>query len=138
MIFKGYISSRPLNDNTVVDQSVQNMVIRNSCQKRGFTYHLSATEYGMKNCFLVLNEIFKDLKNNKYQGVAFYSLSQLPISFQMRKKIYTNSIFRGKIILFSLENMLMKNKKSIKKIEEIIKIQNSLKHCPKSINVSYN
>ena len=114
MIFKGYISSRPLNDNTVVDQSVQNMVIRNSCQKRDFTYLLSATEYGMKNCFLVLNEIFKDLKDNKYQGVAFYSLSQLPISFQMRKKIYTNSIFRGKIILFSLENMLMKYKKSIK------------------------
>lgn len=138
MIFKGYISSRVLNDSSAVDQSIQNMVIRNSCQKRGFTYHLSATEYGMKNCFLVLNEIFKDLKQNKYDGVAFYSLSQLPESVQMRKKIYQNSIFKGKKILFSLENMLINNAKSIQKLEEIIKIQNSLKYCPKNIKVNYN
>ena len=60
MILKGYISSRPLNDNVAVDQSIQNMVIRNSCNKRGFTFLLSATEYGMKNCFLILNQVLQD------------------------------------------------------------------------------
>ena len=61
MILKGYISSRPLNDNVAVDQSIQNMVIRNSCNKRGLTFLLSAPEYGMKNCFLILNQVFGKL-----------------------------------------------------------------------------
>ena len=102
MILKGYISSRPLNDNVAVDQSIQNMVIRNSCNKRGFTFLLSATEYGMKNCFLILNQVLQDLKNNKFEGVAFYSLLQLPRSFKIREKIYKASILKGKTIFFLL------------------------------------
>ena len=136
MNLKGYISSRPLNDNVVVDQSVQNIVIRNSCEKRGFHYYLSAVEYGMKNCFLVLNQILQDLKNNKYEGIAFYSLSQLPNSFEIREKIYKNSIFKGKTIFFSLENILIDKKNNIKELEEIIKIQYLLKYSPK--NIDYN
>ena len=42
------------------------------------------------------------------------------------------------MILFSLENLLIKNKENIKKIEEIIKIQNSLKHCPKKVKLNYS
>ena len=104
MIFKGYISSRPLNNNSVIDQSVQNLVIRNSCEKRGFLFYLSATEYGMDNCFLVLNQIINDLNKNKYKGIAFYSLAQLPLEANERKKIYKATVMRGKQILFSLEN----------------------------------
>ena len=136
MILKGYISSRPLNDNISVDQSIQNMVIRNSCSKRGFTFLLSSTEYGMKNCFLILNQVLQDLKNNKFQGIAFYSLLQLPQSFKMREKIYKASIFKGKTILFCMENILVNKKNNFEKIEEIIKIQSALKHCPKSIEVN--
>jgi len=136
MILRGYISSRPLNDNVVVDQSIQNMVIRNSCNKRGFTFLLSATEYGMKNCFLILNQILQDLKSNKFQGVAFYSLLQLPRNSKMREKIYKASIFKGKAILFCMENILINKKSNIEKIEQIIKLQNSLKYCPKSIDIN--
>lgn len=137
MILKGYVSSRPLNDDVSVDQSVQNLVIKNSCQKRGFNYSFSAIEYGMKNCFLVLNQILQDLKNNKkYEGIAFYSLLQLPNNFEIRERIYKNSIFKGKIIFFSLENILINKKKDIIKLEEIIKIQYLLKYTPK--NIYYN
>ena len=136
MILKGYISSRPLNDNVAVDQSIQNMVIRNSCNKRGFTFLLSATEYGMKNCFLILNQVLQDLKNNKFEGVAFYSLLQLPRSFKIREKIYKASILKGKTIFFCMENILIDKKNNIEKIEQIIKLQNSLKYCPKKININ--
>ena len=135
MIFKGYISSGSLSDNSIVDQSIQNMVIRNSCEKRGLQYHLSATEYGISNCFLVLNQILKDLKKNKYEGVAFYSLAQLPLNFNKRKKIYEATVSRGKQILFSLENLLINNKEKIEDIEQIIQIQNLLKFCPKNFQI---
>ena len=133
MIFKGYISSRSLNNNSVIDQSVQNLVIRNSCEKRGFLFHLSATEYGMDNCFLVLNQIINDLNKNKYKGIAFYSLAQLPSEANERKKFYKATVMRGKQIFFSIENLLIGNKKKIFKLEKIIKILSLLKFCPKKI-----
>ena len=61
---RGYISSRRLEDNNIIDQSVQNLVIRKACDKHGFIYMLSATEYGMKNCFLMLNQVLQDAKKN--------------------------------------------------------------------------
>lgn len=136
MILRGYISSRPLNDNVSVDQSIQNMVIRNSCNKRGFTFLLSATEYGMKNCFLILNQVLQDLKKNKFQGVAFYSLLQLPKNYEDRKKIYNASVLKGKKIFFSSENILVAKESNLEKIEEIIRVQDCLKYCPKNFNTN--
>ena len=77
MKFKGYISSRKLLDGSVNHQKVQNLVIRDACEKRGFEYKLSLTEYGIKNCFLSFNQLLIDIKKNKFDGIAFYSLAQL-------------------------------------------------------------
>ena len=131
MIFKGYISSRDLNDQKNVEQNIQNMVIRNCCDKRGFTFLLSATEYGMKNCYLVLNQLLYDI--NKFDGIAFYSLMQLPDNFTNREKILYSIINEGKKILFSLENILVENNFDIKKIQNISSINNLLKFCPSTI-----
>ena len=40
MIFKGYISSRKILDGSVVQQKVQNLVIRDACEKKGYDYKL--------------------------------------------------------------------------------------------------
>ena len=74
--FRGYISSRALNDGTITDQSIQNLVIRTACEKRKFNYMLSATEYGMKNSYLMLNQVLSELKKKKFDGIAFYSIEQ--------------------------------------------------------------
>ena len=74
--FKGYISSRKLNDGNFIPQKVQNLVIRSSCKDQNFEFNLSATEYGMADCYLILNQILNDLKKNKYDGIAFYSIEQ--------------------------------------------------------------
>ena len=44
---------------------------------------LSATEYGMKDCFLMLNQVMKELKKNKFDGVAFFSIDQLPTKLSL-------------------------------------------------------
>ena len=73
MIFKGYISSRKLLDGTSNHQKVQNLVIRNACQNRGFEYKLSYTEYGTPNCYLNYNQMIIDLGLNKFNGIASFS-----------------------------------------------------------------
>ena len=86
--FRGYISSRRLEDNNFVDQSVQNLVIRKACEQHGFVYMLSATEYGMKDCYLMLNQVILDLSKEKCDGIAFYSIEQFPKELRLRNKIY--------------------------------------------------
>lgn len=133
MKFRGYISSRELSDGSSVDQSIQNLIIRNSCEKHNIKFMLSATEYGMKDCYLMLNQVISELKKNKFDGIAFFSTDQLPVKFEDRKKIYEIvSVFKKKI-LWSMENILMSNTKDIEQFENMIKIKLLLNDCPKKI-----
>lgn len=133
MKFRGYISSRKLSDGNFVDQSIQNLIIRTACEKLNIKYMLSATEYGMKECFLMLNQVIRELKKNKFDGVAFFSIDQLPTKYNDRKKIYKLVLENKKKILMSLEGILLSNQKEIIKFEELIKIKLLLKKCPKNL-----
>ena len=135
MNFRGYISSRKLEDNNLIDQSVQNLVIRNACDKRGFVYMLSATEYGMKNCFLMLNQVIQDLSKGKCDGIALYSIEQLPKDLKIRKRIYQVVVKHKKKILISLEDILLEHNKDIKSFENLIKIKFLLNFCPKNFEI---
>tara|TARA_B110000438_G_C15775080_1_gene633682 strand:+ start:312 stop:719 length:408 start_codon:yes stop_codon:yes gene_type:complete len=134
MVFKGYISSRRLLDGSLNQQKVQNLVIRDACQKRGYDYKLSFTEYGIKDCFLNYNEMLIDIKKNKFDGIAFYSLAQLPKKKSERDKLY-KIVKNKKKILFSLENILASNSKDIIKLENLFKIKLLLKNCPKNLRI---
>ena len=67
-----------MDGRSINQQKVQNLVIRDACEKRGFHYKLSFTEYGIKDCYLNYNEMLTDFKKGKFDGIAFYSLAQLP------------------------------------------------------------
>jgi len=131
--FRGYISSRNLTDESFVDQSIQNLIIRRSCEKHNFEYMLSATEYGMKNCFLMLNQVILELKKGKFDGIAFYSIDQLPRDISLRNKIYDVIKKNKKKVLISQENILLSNLKQVEKFENLLKIKLLLNFCPKTI-----
>tara|TARA_Y100000590_G_C15601842_1_gene970380 strand:+ start:398 stop:802 length:405 start_codon:yes stop_codon:yes gene_type:complete len=131
--FRGYISSRALNDGSITDQSIQNLVIRTACEKRKFNYMLSATEYGMKNSYLMLNQVLSELKKKKFDGIAFYSIEQLPNNQNLRNKIYNIAKKYNKKILLSLEGIILSKKKEIEEFENLFKIRKYLKYSPKVI-----
>ena len=131
--FRGYISSRALNDGTITDQSIQNLVIRTACEKRKFNYMLSATEYGMKNSYLMLNQVLSELKKKKFDGIAFYSIDQLPTKQNLRNKIYNIAKKYNKKILLSLEGIILSKKNEIEEFENLFKIRKYLKYSPKII-----
>ena len=131
--FRGYISSRKLNNGSFVDQSIQNLVIRKACENNDLLFMLSATEYGMKNCFLMLNQVLLEINKGKFDGIAFFSLDQLPKKNEMKKKIFDVVLKKRKKILISQENILIKDKTGISKVEELLKIKNLLSYCPKSL-----
>ena len=73
---KGYIFSRSFLEERV-PQSVQNLVIRDYCQRNHYKFQLSETEYSFKNSYLILESLVKKLNYN-IDGLVFYSLFQLP------------------------------------------------------------
>ena len=71
---KGYIFSRPFMGERV-PQNIQNLVIRNFCEKNNFLYLLSAAEYAMDDSDAILKSITNDTLG--INGIIAYSLSRI-------------------------------------------------------------
>lgn len=126
--FKGYIFSRKLLNGDYVTQKTQNLIIREACKLKNFNLELSSAEYIMENSFMVLNNLIKNIKN--HDGIAFFSLFQLPSTFKNRNLIYKNFFKKKKLMFFCNEKILLKNINDIYKTENIIKITNVLSLSP--------
>ena len=72
--FIGYIFSRNING-SFIPQKVQNLVIRDFATRMKFNLKLSATEYKMKNSYLMFRSLNK--KKSTYNGIILYSFSML-------------------------------------------------------------
>ena len=81
----------------------------------------------------MLNQILLDLIKNRFDGVAFYSIEQLPNNINFIKKIYKSVTKFKKQIFFSHEDILIKNKTDIDLLENLIKIKLLLNFCPKNL-----
>jgi sporadic carbohydrate cluster protein (TIGR04323 family) len=69
-----------------VPQHIQNLVIRDYAQRRKLHYLLSATEYAMADCYLVLEQVLAELP--ALDGVILYSMFMLPADAARRAEIY--------------------------------------------------
>ena len=85
---RGYIFSRKFLGERI-PQSVQNLVIRDYCERNNIMYLLSATEYAMKNSSKVLLKIVNEV--NK-ENIILYSLFQLPNNSEQRDYVYKTAI----------------------------------------------
>jgi|TARA_B110000093_G_C12946527_1_gene400410 sporadic carbohydrate cluster protein (TIGR04323 family) len=122
--FRGYIFSRKIDSN-FIPQRVQNLVIKDYCERNNLFFKLSATEYKMQNCYLMFNTLIQEIK--KIEGIVFYSLFMLPETKKDRLKIYKKILFNKKQLHFSLEEIKLENKTDIKKIEDIYQIKSNTK-----------
>ena len=123
---RGYVFSRPFMGERV-PQSVQSLLIRDFCHKNNLNFNLHAVEYTMDNCFLVFESCLQELEI--FDSIVLYSLFQLPEDDEKRKKYFDIVISKNKKLHFALENLSLKNKKSIDKIEEIWIIKKALPNC---------
>tara|TARA_Y100000741_G_scaffold283598_1_gene223340 strand:+ start:666 stop:1061 length:396 start_codon:yes stop_codon:yes gene_type:complete len=127
---RGYIFSRPFMGERA-PQHVQNIVIRDFCSKNSLHYLLSASEYKMKDSFLILKGIVSNMRD--IDGVVAYSVFQLPSNNSYRNEILNKIVKKGKTIFFAVEQMKVSNKKEIRHINSIWKIKKTLPSCLKEI-----
>ena len=127
---RGYIFSRAFMGERV-PQHVQNIVIRDYCEKNNLFYLLSSVEYAMENCHLMLQQVLNEIKS--VDGIVVYSLFQLPKNEKLRLKIYKKILNNKKEIHFSVEGLKIKSKKDIEKLESIWSVRQSLPNCLKTL-----
>ena len=123
---RGYISSRPFLGERV-PQHVQNLVIRDYCNKQSLQYLLSATEYAMANSHLILQQVLEEL--SILDGIVFYSLFLLPEDKTERDRVINFILKKEKTIYFAVEGLIMNNKTEHERIENIWQVKKVLPNC---------
>ena len=124
--FRGYIFSRNFMGERV-PQHVQNIVIRDYCTKNNLHYLLSATEYAMDDCFIIFNQLVKELSS--VEGVVAYSLFQMPTDTDLRQNIFHKFIKAGKELHFAVEGLSVFDNDSCERVEDIWQVRNILPQC---------
>lgn len=98
-------------------QRVQNLVIRTYAQAHGKQFLLSATEYGMEACWMMLRAVIDELP--ALEGVIFYSLDQLPSERGARREILSRFVDTGVELHFALEELAVKDAQSMRVVEDL-------------------
>ncbi len=115
--YRGYNGSRPYSG-LDFPQNVQNLIIRNYCQKYQLPYLLSASEYKMKGCYMILEEIMAAI--DTLQGVVLFSIFMLPESREKRLRIYQTVLNAGCSLHGALEDVALHKSEDIQRIEDIV------------------
>ena len=125
--YRGYVSSRPIQDNRV-PQHVQNLVIRDHAARLGLPYRLSAVEYCMDRCHMMLRQVLDELAT--LDGIIFYSLFQLPVRSSARLAVYDRILAAGATGHFAVERLAVAAADDVARLEDIWHVQQAVPLCP--------
>ena len=124
--YRGYIGSRPYFGQNP-PQHVQNLVIRDFCRRKGFDFLLSATEYAMPGCHMMLNEVLTELP--VVQGIVLYSLFMLPRDTDKRRAVYRRVLDARASLHGAVEGQSILNAADVSRIEDIWLVRLALPQC---------
>ena len=119
---RGYIFSRRFMGERA-PQHVQNIVIREYCQRAGYQYALSATEYAMSGSSLMLVQLIESIES--VDGIVAYSLFQLPEDQKIREGLCKAVLELGKELHFAVENIAVSSETSLTRIEVLWRVKQS-------------
>lgn len=128
--FRGYIFSRRFMAERA-PQHIQNLVLRDYCARNGFNYLLSATEYAMADCHMILEQVLDELPS--IDGIVAYSLFLMPVERQRRIAIYDRVLGSGKEMHFAVEGLQLSARKDVQRLEDIWLVSETLPSCISSL-----
>ncbi|HTG08170.1 MAG TPA: LIC12192 family sporadic carbohydrate cluster protein [Bradyrhizobium sp.] len=115
--YRGYVFSRSV-DSHRVPQHIQNLVIRDYAARRKLHYLLSATEYTMPDCYLILEQVLADLA--ALDGVILYTMFMLPADSQHRRQIYRRLLDAGCRLHAAVEGFVLESEDDIERWENVL------------------
>ncbi|MDY7013126.1 MAG: LIC12192 family sporadic carbohydrate cluster protein [Cyanobacteriota bacterium] len=125
--YRGYIVSRPVRG-TSYPHRVQNLVVRDYAARYKLSYKLSATEYAMSGCYMMLADVLAELPS--LEGIILFSLFVLPQRKARRLEIYDRILTEGCQLRAALEEMVLKDQDDIETLEEMLETVFTLPNSP--------
>ena len=125
--YRGYVASRPVRG-TSFPQQVQNLVVRDYAARQGLLYLLSATEYAMPSCYLMMNAVLEELP--KLQGLIFFSIFMLPRRKERRLDVFDRVLAAGCELHAALENVVLRRREDIAGLEDVLEVAFTLPRLP--------
>lgn len=117
---RGYIGSRPYGG-VRVPQQIQNLAIREYCRRNGHTFLLSATEYTMPACYMMLEEVAREAPS--LEGVVLYSLFMLPERQARRRDTCMRILDSGATIHGAVENLAVLSGDDLERIDDLWRVR---------------
>jgi len=124
---RGYIASRPIRG-AVTPQRVQNLVIRDYCSRRGLAYLVSAAEYAMPDCYMMLENVLRELP--KLEAIVCFSIFMLPEQAARRRELYARILASGAALHAALENLELRSADEIERFEDLLSVAFLLDKAP--------
>ena len=118
--YRGYIASREIRGVTF-PQHVQNLVIRDYAQRQKLLFLLSATEYAMPACYMMLDSILHELSS--LEGIILFSLFMLPDNRSRRVALYQQVLGAGASLHAALEGFSIRSADDIDRAEDILLVE---------------
>jgi sporadic carbohydrate cluster protein (TIGR04323 family) len=100
-----------------VPQSVQQLVMRDYCASRGFTYKLAATEYCMPGSRMMLEGVLRELE--QLEGIVCFSMFSLPERRQDRDAVYQRVMALGRAMHMAAERFVLRTPADVERLEDI-------------------
>jgi sporadic carbohydrate cluster protein (TIGR04323 family) len=116
--YRGYVFSRAV-DSHRVPQHIQNLVIRDYAARRKLHYLLSATEYAMPDCYLMLEQVLADL--SALDGIILYTMFMLPSAPEQRGDVYRRMLSAGCSLHAAVEGFVVESEVDIKRWENVLR-----------------
>ncbi len=127
---QGYIGSRPYFGSRA-PQHVQNLVIRDYCSRIDKPFLLSATEYAMPNCYMMLERVMQEIA--EIEGIILYSLFMLPDNRERRARIWDTVLAEGAVLHAAVEAYNISTEEDIRRVEDIWRIHETMPNCLQSL-----
>ena len=124
--YRGYVASRPFFGERV-PQHVQNLVIRDYATRQGLPYLLSATEYAMPGCTMMLQQALREL--GRIEGLIAYSLFMMPERRERRLAVYRQVLDAGASLHFAVEGLSLNSEDELGRLEDIYRVRQCLPAC---------
>ncbi|MDH3200537.1 MAG: methyltransferase domain-containing protein [Myxococcales bacterium] len=129
--YRGYIASRPVRGE-MTPQHVQNLVVRDYATRNGLPFLLSATEYAMPGCFMMLDSAVASLDD--IDGIIFFSLFMMPPDEAGRRRIYRRTLELGRSLHFALENLAFDSERDIDRLEDMFQVDRFARSTLRAVN----
>ena len=111
---QGYVFLKNFNG-IYLPTYVQNLLIKNLCDQKGFIFNLSVNEQNIKNCWM---ELFSIIKNKNIQIIVMASIYMLPNKLKEFNKLCNCIKKNKKKFFFIFENIYCENLKELKNIKK--------------------